>query len=240
MEQEAHKRRGRPKKERPGILSDEQAEALKTPEQRASEEQELIRTQNLERKRKQRAREAAQRAQERTAEHCDNREDWFASQRALLPADELAALQEQDAYLNDVLFSMKTVQNVRESDPELIDIVTGLVKDLGTCHLGNITKDPDIPCMAIHRRPYWKNRELLDRLIAEGPQTAVYATYGYLNALPDYRVVEFLHKRANWEWDRAAALVNYKIDLDGHVTHVTHGIDATKATTPTATEEEAI
>jgi len=213
------KKRGRPRKDRGGILSADQVENLQTDQQILAAQEEKIRQGNLERKRRQRAKEAAARSQAKDAALAMSEEAWHASQRALLTADQLTAMQTHDAYLCDVLFSMRTVQNVCELDPELIEIVVELVKAHGTCHSGRITADQSIS-VSWSSRPYWQDPELLQKLCSESEATKTLCLYGYLAALPDFRVVSFLTEKAQWSFDRAAALVGWCLDSrDGSVSY---------------------
>jgi hypothetical protein len=202
-------RRGRPRKVRPGILSAEQAAALLTPDQVATAEADARRERDAERKRQQRAREKIQRDRVKAASLAETERKWWESNRAALSAEASAAMQAQDYYIRDLLFSMETVVNVQELDPELIDIVVAFVKDRGVTHLGYISKNelPDWPS-----RQYWRDAELMDKLIAENSQTEQYVKYGLLAALPDWRVVDFLKGKAGWTWQRAADLVGYHTD----------------------------
>jgi hypothetical protein len=133
---------------------------------------------------------------------------WWEHNRALLKPDELAAMQAQDEYVRDLMLSMQTVIDVKVSDPELIYIIIGFVKEQGVTHLGAITKS-EIPANWPTRR-YWADADLLNKLTGENPQTEQYVKYGLLSALPDWQVVEFLHKKAGWIWNDAADLVGYR------------------------------
>jgi hypothetical protein len=164
----------------------------------------LKRKRDREKKRKQRVGEK----QERAASTAATEKEWWDGNRATLNPDTLAAMVEQDAYVLDVLLSMKTVIDVQQLDPELIQIVVSLVKERGVVHLDRIVKDADIP-PDWSEKSYWRDSALLARLEAEGEPTAQYVRFGLLVALPDWSVVEFLHKKARWDWWKAADLVGY-------------------------------
>jgi hypothetical protein len=132
---------------------------------------------------------------------------WWEGNRSTLKPLELEAMQEQDAYIRDLLFSMEAVADAQQSNPVLIEIVEDLVKENGTTHLGYVSKNalpPDWPS-----RQYWRDAELMERLSGENKQTEQYVRYGLLTALPDWRVVEFLTEKAKWSWQQAADLVGY-------------------------------
>ncbi len=98
------KRRGRPRKDRGGILSAEAVLELRTPDQIEAANAEKIRLDNLERKRRQRQREAAQRDQARTAaRRVPTARNFWMSQRALLSTDELTAMKEFSGRASKIL-----------------------------------------------------------------------------------------------------------------------------------------
>jgi hypothetical protein len=86
------------------------------------------------------------------------------------------------------------------------DVVESVKQD-GTTRLGYITKN-DIPADWPSLQ-YWRDAELLENLENENKQTAQFARYGLLAALPDWRVVQFLTEKGDWTWQHAAALVGY-------------------------------
>jgi hypothetical protein len=166
----------------------------------AESEPEKRRRQWRERKRKQRLEQREQKA----AQTVEAESEWWTQNRASLSPTELAAMEEQDEYLRDVLFSMETINDV-QSDPELVDVVVASVKEHGVTHLGGITRG-DIP-KDWSSRQYWKEPQLVAVLEQEGSQTAQFVRYGLLLALPDWRVAEFLQKKAGWSWDQVAELL---------------------------------
>jgi hypothetical protein len=137
---------------------------------------------------------------------------WWESNRALLTPEVLAEMVAQDEYVRDLMFSMETVENVKELDPELVYIIEGFVKEHSFVHLGPIRKSTDIPYDWSVRK-YWANSDLLQKLKAENEQTAVYVTYGYLSTLPDHIVYEFLMK-AGWKHDKVADLLGYRSNFN--------------------------
>jgi len=162
------------------------------------------------RKRIQRERKARSRAKEKKikqAQATESEVEWWQRNRAtLLKPDELAAMQEQDAEVREILRSMEILQG---EDHELTQIVLDLVKERGVVHLGNIHRDPDIPA-DWSSRPYWQDSALLGKLEAEGGQTAQFVRFGLLSSLPDWRAVEFVQK-SGWSWEKAAELVGYVV-----------------------------
>jgi hypothetical protein len=172
-----------------------------TPDELLDGEQ-LKRKRNREKKRKQRDGES----KEKAASIAASEQEWWSGNRASLKAEELAELKEQDAYIRDLLFSMRTVVNVHELDPELIDSIATHVKEHGVPHLGYFSKTGLQPDWS--EQQYWRSAEVMGMLIEEGKPTEVYGRYGLLIGLPDYRVSEFLQK-AGWTWQQAANLVGY-------------------------------
>jgi len=180
-----------------------------TPDELLDAEQ-MKRKRDREKKRKQRVGEK----QEKAASTSETENEWWESNRTTLAPETRETMKEQDAHIRDVLLSMKTVIDVQQLDPELIQIVVDLVTEHGTAHLGCITRDPDIPADwstgVFHGyAKYWQDTTLLSKLVAEGPATERYVKFGLLSGLPDWRVVEFLHKKAGWDWWKAADLVGY-------------------------------
>jgi hypothetical protein len=174
-------------------------------------EDEKRRRYERERKRKQRAALKAK----KEAANTEAQEDWWNQNRTLLKPQELEAMLEQDTYIQSLMHSMEIVVNVQESDPELIDIIVESVKENGVSHLGRISKN-DLPADWSSQQ-YWRNPDLLSKLTDENWQTAQYVKYGYLAALPDFRVVYFLKDKAGWDWWKAADLVGWSVDQRGTV-----------------------
>jgi hypothetical protein len=174
----------------------------------------LKRKRDRERKRKQR--EDARKT--KVASKTETEREWWAGNRATLEPEKLTELQAQDAYIRDVLFSMETLAT---EDDELVEIVVSLVNDFGVAHLGYITHaDKEILPSDWPSQNYWQSPELLAALLVEGHNTETYIRYGLLVALPDWRVVQFLTKKAGWSWQKAADLVGYYVSLkiNGHPT----------------------
>ena len=178
---------------------DQTPEELLTPEQ-------AKRKRDREKKRKQRD---AKRKEKAASTARDERE-WWNGNRAALKQEELAELKEQDAHIRDVLFSMKTIVDV-QLDPELVGIVVEFVKENPCPRLWYISKTGLQPDWS--EQQYWRSAEVMGMLIAEGKPTEVYARYGLLIGLPDYRVSEFLQK-AGWTWQQAANLIGYYVHRD--------------------------
>ena len=167
------------------------------------------RRRDREKKRKQREGERKEKAASRMV----SQSEWWDKNRATLPAETLQAMREQDVYLRDVLFSMESIVNV-EWDPELIGIVLDLVKQHGVVHLSYIVKDPDIP-PDWSSQSYWQDRALLAKLYAEGPATEIFVRFGFLSALPDWKVEQFLTTKAGWTWEQATSLLGQKASRGG-------------------------
>jgi hypothetical protein len=169
---------------------------------------------NREKKRRERTRQQ----HEKTASIAASEKEWWAGNRAALSSEELEAMQEQDAYIRDLLFSMETVVDAPQSDPVLIEIVEDLVKERGTVHLGYTHKDPDIPS-DWSTSQYWRDAALLEKLENENKQTAQYVRYGLLDGLPDWRAEQFLTGKARWAWQKAATFLGYHIDHRDQVSY---------------------
>jgi hypothetical protein len=179
-----------------------------------------VESEDEKRRRVERERKRKQRAvlkQKKEALNTQSEQEWWAGNRARLKPTELESMVEQDAYVRDLLFSIKTITNV-EADPELIDIVVEFVKEHGVVYLGSFHRDQDIP-YDWSSQAYWKQPELLAALKAENWQTERHVVYGYLAALPDWRVVEFLHKKAGWEWLRALELTGASLSSRNTVSY---------------------
>jgi hypothetical protein len=171
---------------------DQTPEELLTPEQ-------TKRKRNREKKRRERDGEK----KEKAASIAASEHEWWLGNRASLTAEELAELKEQDAYIRDLLFSMKTIVDV-QLDPELVGIVVDFAKENPCPHLGYITRT-SLPSDWSEQQ-YWRSAELMGMLIEEGKASETYARYGLLIGLPDYRVSEFMQK-AGWTWQQVATLL---------------------------------
>jgi hypothetical protein len=157
-------------------------------------------------------RKRAEAAQARAALSRSTEADFHELNRSSLPVAEREAMEAQDREVRELMYSMSAVSNVLESDPELIDIVVQFVKDFPCPHLGGVTRDPNIPA-DWSSTEYWKDSELREALESENDATATFIRYGYLSGIPDWRVINFLHKKAGWDWNRAATLVGYHTKL---------------------------
>jgi hypothetical protein len=144
------------------------------------------------------------------------REEWFAGNRALLAPTELEKMVEVDADIRDLMVSMETITDV-SLDPELVDIIVESVKENGVAHLGYVSKN-DLPGDWSGRQ-YWRSADLMKKLVDEGWQTEQFIRFGFLAALPDWQVAEFLQKKAGWSFDKTAALLGYKYNGLGPVTY---------------------
>jgi hypothetical protein len=151
---------------------------------------------------------------------CGTRQQWFEKNRAELDPEKLQELQTKHETVLDMLHSMEHGAELDPSDPLYVSvegIIDILLDDLskGDCpHFGYILKNSDIPSDwstgVWHDDPkYWHDAELLQMLESEGPATALYVRYGFLSNPPDWRVVDFLHDIAKWDWNKAAAAVGY-------------------------------
>jgi hypothetical protein len=169
----------------------------------------LKRKRDREKKRKERSRQQL----EKTASIAASEQEWWAGNRATLKPQELESMQAQDNYIRDLLFSMESVVNIRESDPELIDIVVETVQKFGTVRLGYIFRN-DLPANWSEQQ-FWQDPALLEQLEDEGLQTKQFVKFGLLSTLPDWVAVQFLTEKAGWTWQKAADLVGYASDRNG-------------------------
>jgi hypothetical protein len=176
------------------------------------------------RKRKQRSEQKEQ----RVASSSETKDDWWASNRALLPQSELVAMLMQDGLCLDQIHWMEHGDKVPADDPDFVSMEEGVdclvdfVKKNPCPHLGAIRQDPDIPSdwsTGVWRKnaKYWHDPALLDRLYAEGPATERLVKYGLLSGVPDFRVERFLVGKAKWLWQKVADLLGYKIDHNNTV-----------------------
>jgi hypothetical protein len=173
----------------------------------ATVESEDEKRRRIAREKKQKQRAAAK--QKKQALNTESEQEWFQQNRARLKPDELTATQEKDAYVRDLLFSMKTLKG---QDEELVQIVVEFVEERGVAHLGRITKaGPETIPADWPSRPYWQQPELLAALEGEGWQTAQYVRLGLLAALPDFRVEQFLTQKVGWSWERAISLLGQRV-----------------------------
>jgi hypothetical protein len=151
--------------------------------------------------------------EKKAAESARSEQEWWEHNRSKLAPTVLADLIAKDEYVHDLLVSMETITDIK-LDEELLYIVRGFVETNGVSHLGAMVKNnipPEWPT-----RKYWTEPNLLEKLTSENPQTETYVLYGLHSALPDWKVVQFLHKKAGWRWDDAAKLVGYRqIQRDG-------------------------
>jgi hypothetical protein len=145
-------------------------------------------------------------------------QDWWEEGRVLLTPQEREAMIRQHEACLDRLHWMAHGHEVPPDDPDYVspedglDLLLDSVRENGVTHLGYITKDEDIPSNWGTQR-YWRDPDLLQKLYDENWQTTQYVRYGWLAALPDWKVVEFLTKKASWEWRQAADLVGYKLKV---------------------------
>lgn len=150
--------------------------------------------------------------EEKAASVSETEREWWNGNRATLDPEKLAVMTEQDAYIHEILTSLEMVQSL---DDELVEIVVELVKENGTAHLGSIVKDVEIPA-DWEEQQYWQNLDLVKKLEAESEATATYVRFGLFIALPDWRIVEFLTRKAGWKWDDAAKLVGWYETREGY------------------------
>jgi len=187
-----------------------------------------------------RAKKAAQRAAEKAtklAAGYASQNEWWEGNRAALRAKEgppktlvprprtklteLEAMEKQDQYIEDLLDSMELAGEAVPPEwqgqidfisvEETVKQVIESVKEHGVLHFTAIMKDPSIP-PDWSVKPYWQDPELLERLCAENWQMEQHARYGYLAALPDSQVEEFLQKKAGWSWQQVANLLGIVIE----------------------------
>jgi hypothetical protein len=151
--------------------------------------------------------ERHKRSQQKNAATQATEQLWWEGNRTLLTPEALADLIAKDKYVRDLLFSMESIVDAA-LDPELLYIVRGFVETNGASHLGPITKN-SIPYDWCSRK-YWAEPNLLKKLTSENEQTETFILYGLHSALVDWKVVEFLTKKAGMSWKDAAALVGYR------------------------------
>jgi hypothetical protein len=187
---------------RKGILSDEKVAELKAFSPREERQVKKTREQARLRKQQQREREKANALKDSEAEQ-------WAYNRSRLKPEVLEAMKAQDQRVLDLLAGMTLVGDDFDHHDCSVEYVTKEVVDFvnehGVTRLGAIYKDPDIP--ADWGGDYWRSAEMMEKLKGEGWQTEQRALYGLLAGPPDYRVTDFLHKKAAWQWKRAANFV---------------------------------
>jgi hypothetical protein len=198
------------------MLSDDQVQDLKDafPEGKREKEKKEAMSPAL-RKRAQRQRE---KAAKESATGDEN--EFHLKNRLALSAEKLEALVVQDQKIRDLLDDMtlaaEPVPEELNDRLEFISVqdvekaVVQSVQEHGVTHLGYIHRT-EIP--ADWKSTYWRDSELLKKLVNEGPQTADLVKYGLLTALPDFRAVEFLQK-AGWSFWKAGELAGYKEGSD--------------------------
>jgi hypothetical protein len=176
------KRRGRPPKERPSILTPEQVLGL-TPEQIAeAEARERERLRGIARRKEARA--------EKEVDSIESCEQLWAMNRKLLPEAELSALLEKQERVWDQLHWLESVMdgtyNVDPSDTECyVSIEEGaadlfeIVKANGTVMMEVVLIDQ-----------YWKNADLYQRFEGNDP-TSIFARTGLVIATPGHKLHQF-------------------------------------------------
>lgn len=154
----------------------------------------------------------------------ETREGFWAKNRKLLAASELAGLQTRQELVRDQQWWMKYGANVDPSDPDYVSIAEG-VPDLiefahaNPCpHLGYFHRTEEIP-PDWSTRKFWTNSELLTLLYQEGEATTAYVKYGFLIGVPDWRVYEFLMERAGWTFAKVCELLGWRVNSINHVTY---------------------
>lgn len=126
-------------------------------------------------------------------------EEWWASNIQYLEKktpDKLAEYRAIEAEVYDQLHWMKYGHRVDPADPDFVSLQEGMtdledfVQQHGLVHLGRIYfKDTDEVFMWDGQ--YWKDKKLLDAICSLSPATKVFAKFGILTAIPDWRYRHF-------------------------------------------------
>ena len=178
------KRRGRPRKERPGILTAEQVLALQTPAQKTTAEQrEQERLRGIERRALARV--------EKQLESITTKEDLWQLNRSLVPEAELNALLERQEAMFDLIFCMrKYVDGTYEQTTDVEDRVPVAAiaeeVELEVEQYGAVTME------IVLIDDYWKT-PLYEKFQSEPTSpTSIFARLGVVTAIPS-------HSLHNWD-----------------------------------------
>lgn len=169
------KRRGRPRKERPGILTAEQVLALQTPAQKTTaEEREQERLRGIARRADAKVRESMSQA--------ETIQEFWVESRKLADATKLTEWQTRQEYVEALLGDLRTALEGRSPDPEFIqDVDDELKSNIAEFGEAGIT-----PILLIGK--FWKNPDLLAQLTSGDTPSAIFARVGVLVALPDLKI----------------------------------------------------
>lgn len=148
-----------------------------------------------------------------TASDAPTQEAFWAEMRALLEPETLAAYQAHQEAALDQMHWMEHGQ----IDPAGVDDLLDFIHENPPPRLGYFHTDVSIP-PNWSDTPYWQDSELTKRLTDEGLATERWVKYGYLSSIPDWRVIEFLTRRAGWTWRQATDLLGIFVDESTNVT----------------------
>jgi hypothetical protein len=151
------------------------------------------------------------------------RDAWFQFNRAKLSETELQELKARHERVLDLIEWIESGHLVDVTDElyisplESVEIVLADVREHGAVRFSGIFHDqslgPDVfdtPWEHNTAPPYWQTK-VLDKLVAEGPQTAQYARTGYLTALPDGLVCQYLQQHG-FPFEKAVEVVGWRCD----------------------------
>jgi hypothetical protein len=173
-----------------------------------------------------RAEDEAVKATEATR-HIDDVHEFWRVNRENLPADKLAEMTTLHERSLDELYWMKHGQNVDSSDPDYVSLAEGVadlvefVRNHPSPHLGAWLAS-ELP-LDWGSQKFWANPQMMESIASEGHATEVYAKYGYLTGVPDWRVYFFLIEelpklgRKKWSHDDVAKLLGMVTGGDGVV-----------------------
>jgi len=183
-------------------------------ERTASEKREYNRLSTQKSRRKKRSAEIASNA--------ETRREFWQENRQTLSEKELAEMEALTELVLDKLHWMETEHSVDPADECYVSLEDGtadiiqFIGENGVGRLGYIfSKDSEI-------RPdwstaeYWRDPELLTKLCSEGYPMEIWVRYGFLVALPDWEVAEFLKTRAGWTNERINQLLGRLMTSEGH------------------------
>jgi hypothetical protein len=167
------RKRGRPKKERPGILSAEQVAALQTPAQlEAAEARERERLRGIQRRADAKVREAMSQAP-------DIQSFWLES-RKTLTAQQIFEWQTRQDYVEALLHDIRTVIDGSAPDEEFAgDVDEEIRADIAQHGVAGVT----VPLLI---GTFWQQPQLVERLTTGDSPSAVFAKFGFLLAVDDY------------------------------------------------------
>jgi hypothetical protein len=169
------KPRGRPRKARVGILSNEQVASLQTPQQiEVAEARERERLRGVERRKEAKVLESMSQAE-------TIQEFWMES-RKLADPQKLVEWQTRQEYVEALLGDLYTVLDGRSPDEEFIqDVDDALKADIAEFGEAGIT-----PILLIGK--FWQNPDLLAQLTSGDTPSAIFAKFGFLVSLPDLKI----------------------------------------------------